>query len=148
MAKFLRYMRIAFSATCVIVAVLLCALWVRSYWWVSQDVCRITENRFVGYGIQPGVFGIGTSTDGDIPLWTPTDQFLEDAASYGESYSRIWGFFQFKTEAFIAPFWCLVLLTIALSALPWLRYRFSLRTLLIATTLVALVLGLVVWAVR
>ena len=28
---------------------------------------------------------------------------------------------------------------------PWLRWRFSLRTLLIATTLVAVVLGLIVW---
>ena len=31
---------------------------------------------------------------------------------------------------------------------PWLRWRFSLRTLLIATTLVAVVLGLIVWSVR
>ena len=30
-------------------------------------------------------------------------------------------------------------------AFPWLRWRFSLRTLLIATTLVAVVLGLIVW---
>ncbi len=36
----------------------------------------------------------------------------------------------------------------ALAALPWLRWRFSLRTLLIATTLVAVVLGLIMWAVR
>jgi len=28
---------------------------------------------------------------------------------------------------------------------PWLRWRFSLRTLLITTTLVAVVLGLIVW---
>ena len=37
-----------------------------------------------------------------------------------------------------------------LAALPWPRWpkRFSLRTLLIATTLVAVVLGLVVWPLR
>ena len=33
-------------------------------------------------------------------------------------------------------------------ALPWVRYRFTLRTLLIATTLVAVVLGLILWAAR
>ena len=35
-----------------------------------------------------------------------------------------------------------------IAAAPWLRWRFSLRTLLIATTLVAVVLGLIVWAAR
>ena len=37
-----------------------------------------------------------------------------------------------------------------LAAVPWIhaRWRFSLRTLLIATTLVAVVLGLVVYAAR
>jgi hypothetical protein len=35
-----------------------------------------------------------------------------------------------------------------IAALPWSRLRFSLRTLLIVTTLVAVVLGCVAWAVR
>ena len=50
----------------------------------------------------------------------------------------------------IIPYWlpCLAAATIAL--LPWLKWskRFSLRTLLIATTLVAVALGLIVWAAR
>src|SRR3990172_7220509 len=33
MLRFLQYLRIAFSATCLIACVLLIALWVRSYWW-------------------------------------------------------------------------------------------------------------------
>lgn len=39
----------------------------------------------------------------------------------------------------------LVMLVGALAALPWLSWRYSLRTLLIATTLIAVVLGLIVW---
>jgi hypothetical protein len=35
-----------------------------------------------------------------------------------------------------------------LAALPWIRCQFSLRTLLIATTLVAVALGLIVWAAK
>jgi hypothetical protein len=59
------------------------------------------------------------------------------------------------------PFWLLVVVAALAGSLPWLPYparfrrliakipgRFSLRTLLIATTLVAVVLGCVVWAVR
>lgn len=41
------------------------------------------------------------------------------------------------------PFWAIVL-TIALAAgLPWIQLRFSLRTLLIGMTLVAVILGLI-----
>ena len=40
---------------------------------------------------------------------------------------------------------CVVLLMAALAAVPWLRWRFSLRTLLIAMTLVAVVLGIIMW---
>jgi hypothetical protein len=36
----------------------------------------------------------------------------------------------------------------AIPWLPWLSYRFSLRTLLIATTLIAVLLGFAVWAMR
>jgi hypothetical protein len=43
------------------------------------------------------------------------------------------------------PHWFLIVVTIILSAIPWFQ-RFSLRTLLIATTLVAVVLGIIVAA--
>ena len=42
---------------------------------------------------------------------------------------------------FAVPHWFFVLLPIAFATLPWLRCRFSLLTLLIATTLVAVVLS-------
>jgi hypothetical protein len=50
----------------------------------------------------------------------------------------------------LVPIWFLVVLTSALATLPWIQWtsRFTLRTLLIATTLVAVVLGLVVYASR
>ena len=44
------------------------------------------------------------------------------------------------------PYWLLILVSTTLAAAPWIEWprRFSLRTLLIATTLVAVALGLVV----
>ena len=50
----------------------------------------------------------------------------------------------------LVPIWFLVVLTSALATLPWIQWtsRFSLRTLLSATTLVAVVLGLIVYAMR
>ena len=47
----------------------------------------------------------------------------------------------------VLPYWFLILCVVVLAAVPWLPLskRFSLCTLLIATTLVAAVLGLIVW---
>ncbi len=45
------------------------------------------------------------------------------------------------------PHWAVVLALGFVSAIPWIRSQFSLRTLLIATTLVAVALGLIVYAV-
>ena len=47
----------------------------------------------------------------------------------------------------VMPYWLLLFFTLAVAAAPRIR-RFSLRTLLIATTLVAVVLGLIVAALR
>jgi hypothetical protein len=46
------------------------------------------------------------------------------------------------------PDWLVLAIFIALGTAPWIPWskRFTLRTLLIATTLVAVVLGLVMWA--
>ena len=44
------------------------------------------------------------------------------------------------------PYWIPILLTALLAIVPWFPWKFSLRTLLIATALIAVLLGLVVWA--
>ena len=44
----------------------------------------------------------------------------------------------------VAPDWLLAVICTTLATVPWLRWQFSLRTLLIATTLVAIALGLIV----
>ena len=48
-------------------------------------------------------------------------------------------------EEIKTPIWFVVAMCGLVAAIPWLRWRFSLSTLLIATTLVAVVLGLGVW---
>ena len=44
-----------------------------------------------------------------------------------------------------APFWFAVAVAAVVAAVPWLPSRFSLRTLLIATMLVAVGMGLIAW---
>jgi hypothetical protein len=45
----------------------------------------------------------------------------------------------------VIPYWFIGTAILAFGAVPWLRWRFTLRTLLVATTLVAAGLGLIVW---
>ena len=55
------------------------------------------------------------------------------------------------SENYVAvPTWIITLLFAAAVAIPWIHWqrRFSLRTLLAATTLLAVVLGLAVWAAK
>ena len=62
----------------------------------------------------------------------------------GESVSYWWFHKLASAEAYV-PYWPVVLVCSALAGVPWLPARFSLRTLLVATTLVAVVLGMIVW---
>ena len=76
--------------------------------------------------------------------------WTQKAITPGEALSpasKLWTESQSRLELHC---WFPVLLSIMLAVAPWIRLskRFSLRTLLIATTLVAVVLGLVVWAAR
>jgi hypothetical protein len=48
----------------------------------------------------------------------------------------------------VLPYWLVFFSVAALASAPWIHWRFSLRTLLIAMTLVAILLGLIVYAAR
>lgn len=92
----------------------------KGYWEVRSD--RIVDPRIIDYHVQAhpayrGLFGFGIIT-------SP------------------------PTLTFCAPHWFLILLALSSAAIPWsgLKWRFGLRTVLIAMTLAAVGLGLVVYA--
>jgi len=146
-----RKLRIAWSVGCGIVCVLLIVLWVRSYWW--SEGCRIARGSV---GSMYGYFAIGVN-DIFVPPPFYSEPIREDDMKQIERIiqeNTTLGFGYVggpQASNVVFPDWIAVLLFSAIAAVPWLRYfprRFSLRTLLIATTLVAVVLGLIVWAVR
>ena len=69
--------------------------------------------------------------------------WLSGVGELGDSWSGAVAF-KIVDGGFVVPHWFGVLLFAALAVVPWIR-RFSLRTLLIATTLVAVALGLIIW---
>jgi hypothetical protein len=148
-----RKLRIAFSATCLIACVLLIVLWVRSY--RINDIYTLaltssTNLRFIAFmgtvNVQwqsskfPWRMGVySVPWNGRVKPQIPIRQML---------FQLRW-----NSEAIVFSFFYPLVLSGILATLPWFRSlrwpkRFTTRTMLIATTLVAVVLGLIVWAMR
>jgi hypothetical protein len=144
-----RKLRIAWSVGWGLFALLLCLLWVRSYWWLNQAQYKLsnTESLVVlsaGGTVSAAAMGSRAPIVSSFYSAPITDAEIE-------SYQRIrWQFtFSRFNKELRVPTWFAVLVCGSIVAIPWLPVkRFSLRTLLIVTTLVAVVLGLVVWARR
>jgi hypothetical protein len=145
-----RKLRIAWSAGCGILCLLLMALWVRSYWRLE-----ILEKRTGLQAVQI------SSVRGRIAI-----AHLDARTTIGRAYLNVeagdsadWrtgnvlGFAYYVdglVTALIVPHWLPALLLAALAVIPWISrsWRFSLHTLLIATTLVAVALGWAVYIAR
>jgi hypothetical protein len=159
-----RKLRIAWSVGMGLVFALLIVLWARSYSFIDQYWHHVQAEWLL---VQ--------SREGQVLIcFTPASEIPDDLEWWGGRTIEIWGssapaseqpFFEkwFKPFHEVAPYkdqypsllvphWFLVAL-FAIFAIaphaPWKwriqEMRFSLRTLLIATTLVAVVLGLIVW---
>jgi hypothetical protein len=151
----LHYLRIAVTALCLTACVLLIALWVRSYW--------IVDGFAIGnpWGVvsMRGELLVSVLDDRDGLVaqrryWTVTINEEFDSWNFYDAATPTWNIFFARGETL--PGWfhivavkflalLIIPLAIALYTCPRLRWsnRFSLRTLLIATTLVAVGLGVI-----
>jgi hypothetical protein len=153
MPRFSRYLRIAFSATCLIACALLIVLWVRSHFVIEGIAHRSSGPAAISrtfVAINNGTFQVT-----HVHRETPASDHFPEGWSYetttwdDATYSFFdWGFFPggFLLQ-FPIPLPALCVAVVAW-VIPWNRIKFSLRTLLFATTLIAVVLGAVVWATR
>ena len=151
-----RKLRISFSIACGFACVLLIALWVRSYWRVEHFLWNRTTQTFC-VSIYPGQVALG-NTNGPVMMpmgWSHVVfRHSGDNSISDDEPTTILGFGWETDDDSIyvyIPFW---FLTLTCTVFTWLAIvspfpvkRFSLRTLLIATTLVAVVLGLIVWSI-
>lgn len=141
-----RKVRIAVSVFVGVLTVVMCVLWVRSYW--RMDWVTI---HFGGSGVSAAsltgaiVFNFQKQfvPHREIRLWSRQIP-AEDAERYS-ALTFLWNL-DINLFVFVVPHWFLAAIVALGAAL--LPIRFSLRTLLIVTTLVAVVLGLAVWAGR
>lgn len=145
--RMIRRLRIVWTAFFGVLCVLLVALWVRSYSefyfvrWNLLSIATVTNWSVNGRihtlywsGATPGSWVVGNVED-NLGLLTslnlPSFTFYH-LANGGE---------------FAIPHGVVVLAFVASAVTPWLPWKFSLRTLLIVTTLTAVVLGLMVWSI-
>ncbi|HEX3600401.1 MAG TPA: hypothetical protein VHU84_09685 [Lacipirellulaceae bacterium] len=152
-----RKLRIVWSVVWGIAAVLLVVLWVRSYSRVEHTLWNSARASFC-ISTYPGEVTIEATNGGVLmPLgWSHVVFPISGNYSPADDEPRtIFGFaWQTDDDSIIAyiPFWFLTLICAAFTWFgivpPHIVKRFSLRTLLIATTLVAVGLWLIVWAVR
>jgi hypothetical protein len=148
-----RKLQIAFSATCLIACVLLIVLWVRSYgtwdrlFWTGKNNGH-QLNSMLGHV----TLVVAEIPKQPVPFYvarTPIEDWLKTSFD-----KNVLGFYFERTPSKLlldVPFWFILLISMAIAAAPWirqLRWRFSLRTMLIATTLVAVGLGAIVYSVR
>ena len=139
-----RKLRIAFSAVCGVLCLLLIVLWVRSYWHVDVLQKPSTSRLFIISSSKGRLayFENRASPQSTMPpeeIAPIIDNFILRAAKLILGFGRVRGLR--IPPLWFAPYWFPVLISGVLATVPWLRWRFSLRTLLIATTLVAVVLG-------
>src|SRR5690349_11539809 len=136
-----RKLRIAWSVGCGIVCLLLIVFWVRSYWWRDLLSGHTANRWFVIESVSGHVAfmsqndAAGISTTWSFGSWGPHTQRFGLRLNYDLAL-RYWSFVVSFALLAVTP-WLAVLRSKPSQS----RWRFSLRTLLIATTLVAVLLG-------
>jgi len=144
-----RKLRIAFSVLCGIACLLLIVFWARSHYQVEQLLAPIGGSKYVFVLSLPNRFGFGVCDESPTNTWAatsvPTNQWIASFYLNTGAPPAVLAIQFFVNDGIVVmPCWFGILLAVVTSICPWLRLRFSLRTLLITTTLVAVVLGVIV----
>lgn len=131
-----------------IAAVLFCMLWIRSYGAATVLAKEFNQTAAVKFVSQRGFLGVVAFDPRDSPR-------RYDMYGYGDydldRFAKPSWEIRMHPKADVygqamLPWWVVVSIVVVPSLIaPWLRWRFTLRTLLIAITLIAIVLGLIVW---
>jgi len=146
-AKIIQYVRIAVTALSLMACVLCIALWVRSNWYVDEVWFPLPGNRGLGFVSAENCGSIGIQKRESNPS-SYIVGYNSVALPIVDYELRTFPGFFLTLESDVAylnvPYWFLVLLSALAAVCAWTSWQFSLRTMLIATTLVAVGLGVIV----
>jgi hypothetical protein len=156
-SRLLRFSRIAVTTLSLTACALLAALWVRSYHeepWLRVPSNNLDRWKYIDKSEVKRMYQL-TSWNGAILVATTTVDPSTNrwSVSYPGKNQTLLGFGVRRNGPMRSaklPYWFLVFLSATTAVIPWLSWsnRISLRTLLIATTLVAVGLGVAVYLAR
>ncbi len=159
----LRLLRIALTALSLTACVLVASLWIRSVYRVDLFYnLSVTTDAYVWSCNGKAFINIA-----EVKGLSPTDSAVNNMIhksriAFMEKQLKTvrelgvcpvprtnnFGFRWWDWNTFVVPYWFPFAATASIAASPWIGLRFSLRTLPIATTLAAVLLGAIVYAVR
>jgi hypothetical protein len=146
-----RKLRIAWSVVWGLLAVLLIALWVRSYSWSDDLIIRLSgPSKCIVHSMKGTVSGYCVSYPGPDENWTIRSESVAEMTAALPPNLSFDGMRQFQlfNSSYSIPHWLPVMLLAMVTAGPWLYWRFSLRILLMGMTLVAVILGVIAAVLR
>jgi hypothetical protein len=151
----LSYLRIAMTALSLTACVVLIVMWIRSYRIYDDLSGNIRNGGVLGFGSMRGRVSIEYFPDLNLARgwrWWH-DEPDKDQIRAHNKVDHVTGFNLYthpEGGLVLVPHWFPVSLTAILGVLTWSKgsRRFSLRTLLIATTLVAFGIGAIVYVAR
>lgn len=144
--RLLKALRIGITAVSLLVCGLLIVLWVRSYWREDGLNVWLAGAKMFLISSRDGVMSVNICTyptSYELPgVWffhsrEVSDEWPEwfiDRPSWTYILSQ-------STFELASPHWFPITIFATIAALPWIKWRFSLRTLLIVVTLFALLFG-------
>src|SRR5262245_54765900 len=150
-SRLIRGLRIAWSVWWGTLCVLLVVLWVRSHTWRDVLFIPTSDSNAVGLSSKYGGVTIRPNIQSplryfDVAPWhhrfkvKPGIQFGGDGEEEGMEQIRF-GIVYRPYMTMYLPHWFLVSLSATLATAAWLPWKFSLRTLLIATTIITVGMG-------
>jgi hypothetical protein len=149
MKNAIRYLRISTAALCGVTCVAVVALWIRSYWWTDDFYGPFPMSNGFAISSNYGRFMIGGGdTDEPTTEWELLSTRFDDPAN-GMSPQLLPPIFAFDfSDAnwyLHMPQWFVALVAGLIAFALAKRRSYSVRTMLIITTLIALALGAIVY---
>jgi hypothetical protein len=142
-----RKLRIAWSVVWGLITVLLIVLWLRSNYLLDDIYVPLGPSSYLHASSVANHVGIGLGNSSPSGTWFWGTLVVRDwRALVGDTPPEVVNHtIGIDHRTLVMAIWLPALLSCVIAVCPWLPLQFSLRTLLVATTLVAVVLGLIVW---
>lgn len=148
MQRLLGYLRIGFSASCAIVCLLMIAAWVRSYTWADGFFLRLVPSGHIQVHAGDGRMCIWLERQPIDRWFSSHSRLITEKLPAPDDENRIpWlDIYAFPNLIRIyTAHWLFTVVAGTLAIIPWCPRKLTLRGLFVVMTVIAMVVGVIVW---